>query len=45
MRFACTVLFVITLTSCFQKTGTLLPPDISGDLVPINKTQVINYGS
>lgn len=41
MKVLLTVIFLAFLAGCVQKQK--LPADVTGDLVPINKTQVIDY--
>lgn len=37
------VFLAVVLTGCVSSKQQL-PPDVSGDLEPINKSQVIDYG-
>lgn len=41
MKVLLTIVFLAFLVGCVQKQQ--LPADVTGDLVPINKTQVIDY--
>lgn len=41
MKTLLTTIFLTLLVGCVQKQQ--LPADVTGDLVPINKTQVIDY--
>lgn len=41
MRVLLTFVFFALLVGCVQKQQ--LPADVTGDLVPINKNQVIDY--
>jgi len=41
MKALLTVIFFTLLVGCVQKQQ--LPADVTGELMPINKTQVIDY--
>jgi hypothetical protein len=41
MKISLTIIFFTLLVGCVQKQQ--LPADVTGELIPINKSQVIDY--